>query len=55
MRNRTQQRIDDLAREHARNPIDLALVEQGIEHGRKLMEEMHAEVTRPIPSRRARR
>jgi nucleotide-binding universal stress UspA family protein/ribosomal protein L37E len=40
MRNRTQQRIEDLAREHARNPIDLALVEEGIEHGRKLMEEM---------------
>jgi nucleotide-binding universal stress UspA family protein len=40
MRNRTQQRIEDLAREHGRNPIDLALVEEGIEHGRKLMEEM---------------
>ena len=40
MRNRTQQRIEDLARAQARSPIDLALVEEGIEHGRKLMEEM---------------
>jgi len=40
MRNRTQQRIEDIARERGRNPIDLALVEEGIEQGRKLMEEM---------------
>src|SRR5207249_4893074 len=40
MRNRTQARIEDIARERSRNPIDLALVEEGIEQGRKLMEEM---------------
>jgi len=52
MRNRTQQRIEDLAREHARNPIDLGLVEEGIEHGRKLMEEMiEGYKTNPQPAR----
>ncbi|HSD11427.1 MAG TPA: universal stress protein, partial [Candidatus Binatia bacterium] len=40
MRNRTQARIEDIARERGRSPIDLALVEEGIEQGRKLMEEM---------------
>jgi hypothetical protein len=40
MRNRTQQRIEDLARERGGAAIDLALVEEGIEQGRKLMEEM---------------
>jgi hypothetical protein len=40
MRNRTQARIEDIARERNQNPIDLALVEEGIEQGRKLMEEM---------------
>jgi nucleotide-binding universal stress UspA family protein len=40
MRNRTQARIEDIARERDQNPIDLALVEEGIEQGRKLMEEM---------------
>jgi hypothetical protein len=40
MRSRTQARIEDLARERSRSPIDLALVEEGIEQGRKLMEEM---------------
>ncbi|MGH7898443.1 MAG: PCP reductase family protein, partial [Candidatus Binatia bacterium] len=39
MRNRTQQRIEDLARDRGQSAIDLALVEEGIEHGRKLMEE----------------
>ncbi len=40
MRNRTQQRVEDLARERKITSIDLALVEEGIEQGRKLMEEM---------------
>jgi nucleotide-binding universal stress UspA family protein len=40
MRNRTQQRVEDIARERGLASIDLALVEAGIEHGRKLMEEM---------------
>jgi nucleotide-binding universal stress UspA family protein len=42
MRNRTQQRIEDLARERGLATIDLALVEEGIEYGRKAMEEMIA-------------
>jgi len=42
MRNRTQARIEDLARERKLATIDLALVEEGIEHGRKAMEEMIA-------------
>ncbi len=40
MRNRTQQRIEELARERSVHTIDLALVEEGIEHGRRQMEEM---------------
>ena len=54
MRNRTQQRVEDLARERGRNPIDLALVEEGIEHGRKLMEEMiDGYKANPKPAREA--
>ncbi|MBI2963289.1 MAG: universal stress protein [Deltaproteobacteria bacterium] len=60
MRNRTQQRIEDLARERGADAIDLALVEEGIEQGRQLMEEMiqeykanpqaaRATTTRPEP------
>ncbi len=40
MRNRTQQRVEDMARERKAASIDLGLVEEGIEQGRKLMEEM---------------
>jgi nucleotide-binding universal stress UspA family protein len=40
MRNRTQQRIEQLASERGVATIDLALVEEGIEHGRQAMEEM---------------
>ena len=40
MRNRTQQRIEQLASERSIATIDLALVEEGIEHGRQAMEEM---------------
>ena len=40
MRNRTQERIEALAAERGAAEIDLALVEEGIAIGRKLMEEM---------------
>jgi len=40
MRNRTQQRIEELARERGLPAIDLGLVEAGIEDGRRQMEEM---------------
>ena len=54
MRNRTQQRIEDLARERQRTAVDLALVEEGIEHGRKLMEEMiQGYQQNPAPAREA--
>jgi Proto-chlorophyllide reductase 57 kD subunit len=54
MRNRTQQRIEDLARERGRTAVDLALVEEGIEHGRKLMEEMiQGYQQNPAPAREA--
>ena len=54
MRNRTQQRIEDLARERGQAAIDLALVEEGIEHGRKLMEEMiQGYQQNPAPAREA--
>src|SRR6201988_2612442 len=36
MRNKTQERIEDLARERAVSTIDLALVEDGIELGKKM-------------------
>jgi len=54
MRNRTQQRIEDLARERAQATIDLSLVEEGIEQGRKLMEEMIQGYRKdPAPAREA--
>jgi hypothetical protein len=40
MRNKTQERIEELARERAASTIDLALVEEGIEIGKKMMAEM---------------
>jgi nucleotide-binding universal stress UspA family protein len=40
MRNQTQERIEELARERAASTIDLALVEEGIEIGKKMMAEM---------------
>jgi hypothetical protein len=40
MRNKTQERIEDLARERTAATIDLALVEEGIEIGKKMMAEM---------------
>jgi len=42
MRNKTQERIEELARERAASTIDLALVEEGIELGKKMMAEMIA-------------
>jgi hypothetical protein len=42
MRNQTQERIEELARERAVSAIDLALVEDGIEIGKKMMAEMIA-------------
>ncbi|HEX6201844.1 MAG TPA: universal stress protein [Thermoanaerobaculia bacterium] len=40
MRDRTQRRIEELAAERGATTIDLALVEEGIEHGRRMMAEM---------------
>ena len=48
MRNKTQERIEELARERAAARIDLALVEDGIEIGKKMMAEMIA--TYPAPA-----
>ena len=42
MRNKTQERIEELARERAAKAIDLALVEDGIEIGKRMMTEMIA-------------
>jgi hypothetical protein len=42
MRNKTQERVEALAREHAAASIDLALVEEAIEIGKKIMAEVIA-------------
>jgi hypothetical protein len=42
MRSKTQERIEELARERAAAAIDLALVEDGIEIGKQMMAEMIA-------------
>jgi nucleotide-binding universal stress UspA family protein len=42
MRNKTQERIEELARERTAASIDLALVEEGIEIGKQMMAEMIA-------------
>jgi len=47
MRNKTQERIEELARERAATGIDLALVEEGIELGKKMMAEMIATYSAP--------
>src|SRR5205085_3507782 len=47
MRNKTQERIEELARERAVATIDLALVEQGIEIGKQMMAEMIASYSAP--------
>jgi hypothetical protein len=47
MRNKTQERIEELARERAVAAIDLALVEEGIEIGKRMMAEMIATYSGP--------
>jgi hypothetical protein len=47
MRNKTQERIEELARERTATTIDLALVEEGIEIGKKMMAEMIATYSGP--------
>ncbi len=42
MRNKTQERVEGLARDHNASKIDLALVEEGIEIGKKIMAEVIA-------------
>ncbi len=50
MRNKTQERIEELARERAVSTIDLALVEEGIELGKQMMAEMIANYPSPAKS-----
>jgi hypothetical protein len=47
MRNQTQERIEQLARERGATTIDLGLVEEGIEIGKKMMAEMIANYNAP--------
>jgi hypothetical protein len=47
MRTRTQERIEELARERAVPAIDLALVEEGIEIGKRMMADMIATYAAP--------
>ena len=47
MRSQTQERIEELARERAAAAIDLALVEEGIEIGKRMMAEMIATYNAP--------
>jgi len=49
MRNRTQDRIEALAAERSLTTIDLTLVEEGIEHGKKMMAEMLASQASATP------
>ena len=53
MRSKTQERIEELARQRAATAIDLTLVEEGIEIGKRMMAEMIA--TYPARRRPARR
>jgi hypothetical protein len=50
MRNQTQERIEAVARERSATTIDLALVEEGIEFGKKMMAEMIAGYQKPAPA-----
>jgi hypothetical protein len=50
MRSKTQERIEELARERGATTIDLALVEDGIEIGKKMMAEMIATYSPPAKS-----
>jgi hypothetical protein len=47
MRSKTRERIEELARERAAAAIDLSLVEEGIEIGKKMMAEMIASYSAP--------
>jgi hypothetical protein len=47
MRNKTQERVEEVARERAATTIDLGLVEDGIEFGKKMMAEMIANYSAP--------
>ena len=47
MRSKTQERIEELARERAVSSIDLTLVEDGIEFGKQMMAEMIATYNAP--------
>jgi len=47
MRNKTQERIEELARERGVTSVDLALVEDGIEFGKRMMAEMIASYSGP--------
>ena len=47
MRSKTQERVEELARERAAAAIDFALVEDGIEFGKKMMAEMIATYSAP--------
>jgi len=47
MRSQTQERIEELARERTAAAIDLALVEEGIEIGKRMMAEMIATYSSP--------
>jgi hypothetical protein len=50
MRNKTQERVEELARERGATTIDLTLVEDGIEIGKKMMAEMIATYNAPAAS-----
>jgi hypothetical protein len=47
MRNKTQERIEALARERAATVVDLTIVEAGIEIGKQMMAEMIASYSAP--------
>jgi len=47
MRNKTQERVEELARERGTAAIDLALVEEGVEIGKQMMAEMIATYSAP--------
>jgi hypothetical protein len=47
MRNKTQERIEELARSRTAATIDLPLVEEGIEIGKQMMSEMIASYSAP--------
>ena len=55
MRNKTQERVEALARERAMTTIDLGLVEEGIEIGKKIMAEVIATYPTPARARQRRR